>query len=1105
MHDRRFIFQDDSGRRWPLLKTLAVIAALITSAASIFFIYSLVIPAIFDNPQSLSSLKKQLRKMARREDTRPANTSQKVLQQFLAAKNRTTAQPMSHPPKLEPGGIRAAFYSGWDKAAIESLAKNSSAITDLCPEWLRLTRLDGRIEEEEDSGVEDLPSNRSYEVLPVLSNVEGSERVPEGVENLATGSSADRVHFVRDLTARLKKVGAAGVVLDWEDIDPGLQEELTGLVEEIAAGLKSVGMKTWLCVTTDAGFSSYDFRRLAPVVDHFVAMIHDENGEVDAPGPISSQDWFEGWVQVALDHAPAAKWIASIGAYGYDWKQGGRAAEQISFADAMSRAGNAGADEVAVKAPAFNGTFSYYVGGEDHEVWFLDATSFLNQLEIVRDNHFGGFAINRIGLEDPGIWTVVDAIKKPAGDVRSALPLLTKIPGGRAVTSIASGAVVSLDPTVGNGTRHVQAGADDRVQSSYDVLPAYPTLFRTGAGDGHEVVLTFDDGPDQEWTPKILDILKAYGAKATFFVLGREAEDNPELVSRIAAEGHEIGNHTYLHPNLAEVSGSRVRLELNATQRLIESLTGYSTTLFRPPYDADSSPTDVAELEPLRIAQSLGYLTVLENIDPRDWQRPGAEVLFQRVKDQRAQGNIILLHDGGGNRAQTVAALPRILEYLRERGDRVVSVAELLGLSHEQVMPPVASVNKSLLFMASGTGFVFLRVLNGFFLIFLTVATILVAIRTVLVLFLAWIHSCQPAPPAGFCPPVTVIIPAYNEGRVIEKTLRSILASEYAGAIEILVVDDGSGDDTSDRVLAMAAPQVRLIKQQNSGKAHALQHGVDESLHEYLIFMDADTVFDPAAIRHLLEPFCEEGVGAVSGHARVGNSKRAIARFQDLEYICGFNLDRRAYAIWDCITVVPGAISALRKSAIIAAGGFSYETLAEDTDLTLSIHRAGYSVGYQPSAIAYTEAPESIPSLAKQRFRWAYGTLQCAWKHRDIVFNPRFKALGWFSLPGIWFFQVVLVACSPFIDLLFLQALLIGNEMEVLPFFVVFLLSDLLLAGFAIYLEGLPLSRALWIIPQRFGYRPLLSYVIWKSILHALSGALVGWGKLQRTATVSLP
>jgi cellulose synthase/poly-beta-1,6-N-acetylglucosamine synthase-like glycosyltransferase len=295
------------------------------------------------------------------------------------------------------------------------------------------------------------------------------------------------------------------------------------------------------------------------------------------------------------------------------------------------------------------------------------------------------------------------------------------------------------------------------------------------------------------------------------------------------------------------------------------------------------------------------------------------------------------------------------------------------------------------------------------------------------------------------------------------------------------------------------------VRQANSGKSHALQRGVDLTASEILIFVDADTQFEKDAIRHLVDSFYDKTIGAVSGHARVGNLKTFLAKCQDLEYVSGLNLDRRAYAAWNCITVAPGAISAIRRSAILAAGGFSYETLAEDTDLTLSIHKAGYRIEYQPKAIAYTEAPETFATLARQRFRWAYGTLQCACKHRDIIFNPRFKALGWFSLPGIWFFQVVLVAFCPLIDLLFVSSLVLGHSDDVLPYFLAFMLCDLLLAAVAVHIEGMPLRVALRIIPQRFLYRPLLSYVIWKSILYAMRGAFVGWGKLQRTATVSMP
>jgi cellulose synthase/poly-beta-1,6-N-acetylglucosamine synthase-like glycosyltransferase len=252
----------------------------------------------------------------------------------------------------------------------------------------------------------------------------------------------------------------------------------------------------------------------------------------------------------------------------------------------------------------------------------------------------------------------------------------------------------------------------------------------------------------------------------------------------------------------------------------------------------------------------------------------------------------------------------------------------------------------------------------------------------------------------------------------------------------------------------------------------------------------------------LLEPFADESIGAVSGHAKVGNLRSFIARCQALEYTCGFNLDRRAYTRWNCITVVPGAISAIRKSAIDEVGGLSLETLAEDTDLTLALHKHRQRIVYVPAAIAWTEAPETVRTLARQRFRWAYGTLQCLWKHRDMVFNWNYRALGWFSLPSVWLFQIILVAVTPVVDLLLLFSLLFGAWQAVLPFVIVFLAMDVVLATLACILERESILRAWRILPMRLIYRPMLSFVIWKAILRALKGAWVSWGKLERTASV---
>lgn len=1065
----------------------------------VVFIQALFVSPKFDQPNSLENLKRQIKAYEKQARRGGLSESDKALSRQLAQGSQAAPGRAPSPSVLNPG-IRAAFFAGWDEAAFRSLAGNHDLLTHLCPEWLSFTTMEAGIQEDEDAGIERIPASKSCKLMPVLSNLDGSKRIPEGLEFLSQAGEQERKDFTGQLAAHLRKVKAAGVVIDWEEIDPGLSGELTNLVCSIADGLRARGLETWLCVTMDAGFDVYDFERLAPHVDRFVALLHDENGEGDYAGPLASQDWFDGWMKVLSRSASPEKWIASLGSYACDWEGGGATGEQISFADAMSRAGNSGASRVTIGPPTYNGSFSYFYEGAAHEVWFLDAASFANELNAVRDYGFGGVMVSRLGIEDPSIWSLI-AEEMEGKPIKPS----SSVQGGNAITSIGTGEIVSLDPTTFNGWRIFSAGPNGQISCQYDFLPSYPTLFRIGANRENAVALTFDDGPDPEWTPAILDILKSRGIKATFFVVGAEAERYPELIQRIVAEGHEIGNHTFTHPNLAEAPAPLIKLELNATQRLIESLTGRSTTLFRPPYNADSRPANLQELLPIGIAQSLGYITVLENVDPRDWQKQDPIELLQRVKDELPRGNILLLHDGGGDRSATVAALPKILDYLGERGNPVVLISGLLGLDEDKVMPPLTEEKRSIHLFASGMGFHVLHLLRDLLHSFLVAATMLVLLRTALVLILARTHKNPSSHDDYPSPPVTILVPAFNEAKVIAKTIHCLLASDYAGKFEVLVIDDGSTDATSEEVLAIPDPRVRLITQNNSGKAHALQKGVGESATEFLVFVDADTQFEKDALRRLISSCQDPRVGAVSGHARVGNLSSFLARCQDLEYICGFNLDRRAYAAWNCITVAPGAISAIRKSAILAAGGFSYETLAEDTDLTLSIHKAGYRIEYQPEAVAHTEAPETFATLVRQRFRWAYGTLQCAWKHRDIIFNPRFKALGWFSLPGIWFFQVILVAFSPFIDLLFLQSLLFGNMGDILPYFLAFLLCDLVLATSAVAMEGLPLVLALRIIPQRFVYRPLLSYVIWKSIVHALRGAWVGWGKLQRTASVSMP
>jgi cellulose synthase/poly-beta-1,6-N-acetylglucosamine synthase-like glycosyltransferase/peptidoglycan/xylan/chitin deacetylase (PgdA/CDA1 family) len=621
-------------------------------------------------------------------------------------------------------------------------------------------------------------------------------------------------------------------------------------------------------------------------------------------------------------------------------------------------------------------------------------------------------------------------------------------------------------------------------------------------------VLSFDDGPDPVWTPLLLDILKAEGAKAVFFVVGSRAAENPALIRRIVAEGHELGNHSYWHPDLSKSTEQRTLFELNANQRMLEGIAGISTVLFRPPYHSDSYPQSLAEFMTLVKAQELGYLTIAESVDSEDWNEPTSENVFERVKARRTEGNIILLHDGGGDRSATVAALPRIIHYLRNRGDQIVLLQTLLKLPREALMPPIPADDPANSRVVAQTGLNLVQKVEAFAWTFMIGATLLLLARTALVVILALRHrrlNQQRQNSPAVWQPVSVMIAAYNESKVIASTIRSILASDYPGLFELIVIDDGSTDDTLAIIKGMAAQhsRIRVLTQRNKGKAHALDRALAAASYETLVLLDADTQFQRDTIRFLVAPLAQPEVGAVCGHIRVGNLSSWIARFQSLEYICGFNLDRRAYDCWNAITVAPGATSAFKKSAIVKAGGIMADTLAEDTDLTFHLHRAGYQIRYTPQAVAYTEAPDTMRTLIRQRVRWAFGTLQCLWKHRDLVGSFNHPGLGWFSLPSVWFCQIFLVALVPVVDVMLILSLTWGAGGALASYAAFFFALEWAMALLGCSLEGEPLRTSLRIFPMRFVYRPLLCYAVWTSILRALRGAWYGWGKQDRRGTVN--
>ncbi|MFL6505069.1 MAG: polysaccharide deacetylase family protein [Candidatus Udaeobacter sp.] len=1103
-----FVFSDPTGKRWPRLRLTLLIGAVLVFVAVVLFVQTLFVIPKMNVPFSLRQLKGQLRALQRENPAGQVSPASLLWQKFsatrLAAKKLagTAPTPSPRPRKKAPDNeVRLAFYINGDPDSYASLQQHAAQITHVCPEWMTVVDGMGNLQIDPDVRVSKLAANKGIALMPLLTNLVGDTWQPEAIENLAHGPAKRQDDFIQDMLAVLRNAKAAGVVVDWQQIDPAYKKDLTGFIDKLADALHDDNKQLWLCVQPGQELDYIDIDALSDNVDRFVAMLFDETSDADPPGPLASRSWFEGWLHVLLDGSDTKQWIIAIGSYGYDWPIGGKKGELISFSEAMSRAKDAEIASVQVQGPSYSPYFYFQDEDTEHAVWFLDAVTFLNELRGVRDEKAGGFAVYRLGSEDPAIWDTLNVPRdfKLDNQTRQALELIKSTD---TITDVGDGEIVTVDEDRTDGLRNLTVDADGYLTAKYVKFAEFPTLYHQGAGGEHQVAITFDDGPDPRWTSKVLDILEAANVKATFFVVGVNAERYPGLIRRIVNEGHEIGNHTYYHPNLALCWPEHIRLELNATQLLLETITGRATTLFRPPYAADTGPTGLSELAPLKVAEDLNYLVVLENIDPQDWAKPGADIILRRIKQQRHDGNVILLHDAGGDRSQTVEALPRILDWLHTRGDSIVPLSTLLGTTRDAVMPLVQGNGQSLTRIVSSTGFHVYHSIEEFLWAFMIVATALVVVRTLTVIWLA--SRFRRLPRTNFAEPISVVIAAYNEEKLIAESLRTLLATDYRGEVEVVVIDDGSTDQTAAEIerIAQNESRIRLFRQHNRGKARALQRGLAAAHNGVVVFIDADTQCQRDTLPRLLEPFADERVGAVSGHAKVGNLRTFIARCQALEYTCGFNLDRRAYNHWNCITVVPGAISAIRKDAIDQAGGLSLETLAEDTDLTLSLHRRRQRMVYVPEAIAWTEAPETVATLAQQRSRWAYGTLQCLWKHRDMVFNWNYRALGWFSLPSIWFFQIILIAITPVVDLFLLASLPFGAWNAVLPFVITFLAMDVLLATLACILEREPILRAWRILPMRLIYRPMLSYCIWKAILRAVKGAWVSWGKLERTASV---
>lgn len=1092
--DQEHVFLDPGKRRWSIIKRMSAGFTVLIILVSTIFIESLN-----TNPKFPEL---QLNKSEAMSGIEPINQSF-TPEQLATQVQKTNLSPLGQ-KNMEPLNQKQlmskqevyGFYVNWDKNSHTSFKENIDSITTLVPGWLQLTS-GLTLKTSTDKSIIAEAKAHNIKILPLVNNFNHNKWDGEVLHRLFITPGAEDL-FIKKILDYVRTNDLDGINIDFENINPNDKEDFTNFIAKVYEAFHQHGLMVTMDVPPND--NNFNYTSLAANVDRMIVMLYDQNHSDSKPGPVAAADW----VKTNLNqlNIPAEKLIMSLGSFGYDWEENSnQPADTMTYGEIMDL-GIGTHLQIHWNKQIGNPYLRYKKDGKNHTVWFLDAATFYNQMRLVIDHGSRGIAVWRLGSEDPSIWNYINKPKE-MNDPSNALKTLVS---HKSVHYSGAGEILKIASQPENGKRAIQLDPQGMIQSeAYIKLPTPLVVARYGKPKGKEVVLSFDDGPDETYTPQILNILDKYEVKATFFILGENATQHPELVRRMYREGHEIGNHTFTHPDIASITPLQTKMELNANQRLFQEITGHSMTLFRPPYVAEAQPSKRNELEPILRAQEMGYTTVGELIDSDDWQGLSSEKIVKRVLNQLQEGNVILLHDAGGDRSNTVKALPIIINELKQRGYTFTSVADLIGKSDSQIMPSTNQDNPYLVYDKA----VF-KVLQGwhFGLSFLFYSAIAIGIlRLAIFVFLSKKQvkryketEIDPT----FTPFVSVVIAAYNEEKVIGKTIDSILSSDYP-AFEILVIDDGSKDDTAVVVQKNYAdhPLVKLIQKTNGGKSSAVNLGFKEANGEIVVALDADTLIAENAISLLVNHFKNDHVAAVSGNVKVGNKGNLLTNWQHIEYVTGFNLERRAFAALNCITVVPGAIGAWRKTDVEEAGYFQEDTLAEDTDITLTLLRSGKTIEFEEKAYAYTEVPEDIKSLAKQRYRWVYGTLQCLWKHREALFNKKHNSLGYIALPNMWLFQYIYQTISPIADILFILALFNPHPEKAAIGFILFYLLDFVTALYAFRLEKESPKPLVSLFLQRILYKQLMTYVVIKSIFSAIKGVTVGWGKLKRKGNVT--
>ena len=1132
------VFQTNNPTRWKSIKWTSRIMLLLV----LFLLVVLVLAVINGQNPDLPNINSKAKYYGSKLDptnkltfNSHLNKKFKGFKDFLEKKEQEDSLKKIDLKKLSAPQIRAAFYTPWLSASLSSLKKNGDKLNTIFPEWFFIDPVTFKLQTRIDSAGLALMKQKNLSIQPIFNNFNSNKKGTEFGDfdaNLAhaiINNTQKRKAIIQQLVDTLTCYKLQGINIDFEELNEKTNETLTQFQKELYEALHNKGFLISMDVTPKN--NDYDYEKLAAYNDYVILMAYDQYNDATGAGPISAQKWIEEQLEWLDSKMDVSKIILGVAGYGRDWitDEEGKHVEDITYAEVIDKAKIANA-AIAFDNDTYNLHFNYTESASDtssetkHAVWFTDAATTFNILRYADDYATAGTALWHLGGEDPRIWNFYDRNLSTVSlhqnpfdfNVLASMP----VNPDKKPTPTGEGELLNIIFTPAEGNIKLETDNTEILiaEQQYIQLPSgyiYEKFAedKTPMGPGHKIILTFDDGPSANYTPKILDILEKEKVPATFFVIGLNVENNIPLLNRIYKAGYEIGNHTFTHHNIAKMSPERADLELKSTRVLLECITGRSTILFRAPFNADSEPQTFEEIEPVARSKKDNYITVGESIDPNDWDpKMNADSIVNRTirLAEATNASIILLHDAGGDSRQaTVDALPRIIDYFKKRGCKFTTVANLMGKTKDDVMPQVKRswVNSLNFFVAEATYW------GGHFVFALFIIGIILSVgRMTAMAILASIQKMKEknAPATAGQPMVSIIIPAYNEELNACRTISSLLQQDYPH-LQVVFIDDGSSDDTFKIVSEEFSgnSNVQVHTKANGGKASALNFGINIANSDFVVCIDADTQLKPDAVSQLMKKFTDDTVGAVAGNVKVGNEVNLITRWQSIEYITSQNFDRRAFELLNCITVIPGAIGAFRKTAVIKSGAFTTDTLAEDCDLTMRLHRHGYKIKNCNEAISYTEAPETMRQFMKQRFRWSFGVMQSFWKHRDAVFNPKYKNFGMVALPNILIFQILLPFLAPLADLILVLSLLAAglgiiqsDISSILFYYFIFTIVDIAGAALAFAFEKEDYKKLLWMIPQRLIYRQLMYYILLKSFNRALKGELQGWGILKRTGNV---